>query len=410
MNINVKGLVLLWSLIILLPSIIFINLSQSSYASGMVCSCLSIVGLYYSIKHGRKNDIYFSISELRAFWGIIFSFIVFHMCLAICLNVSFEPFRAIGSFFILGLMVVAACLVVLILQGSSLENFNLSLMKLLWIFAFIALVSGVFNFAPTATYKALNRQVFPFLEPSHFALAIAPYFLWILNIQTKGIFKILVVLGALFLLVFINNLTLLCLILLASGLSIRYYYFIGILLIVGAVLYFGNVDLTYYTRRVDLNDSNMSTLVWIQGWEEAWINFENTFGLGVGFQQFGVVDLQGDAADLLYKLNNGEYLNRYDGGTFASKVIGEFGILGIGFIMLICIRIARSIFFLKSYNPESKQTKLLFFHCCIAYFCIEVFVRSTSYIAPGFFIFMVGLIGLKVDSSNRLIERKLILD
>lgn len=152
-------------------------------------------------------------------------------------------------------------------------------------------------------------------------------------------------------------------------------------------------DATYYVKRVDIEDNNLSTLVWLQGWEEAYLDIKRTSGFGIGFQQFGVKEPEGESASAIFFLTK-VYLNRYDGGTFGSKLIGELGIFGFIILIIILMKIYRSLLFLKRISiSNTVSTHLVFYHCCVSYFILEIFVRSMSFIAPGFFMFMVGIIG-----------------
>lgn len=218
--------------------------------------------------------------------------------------------------------------------------------------------------------------------------------------------KVLLVIYGLVVLFFTSNLTLAFLLLLSASLAFgvkKLSLFIPLLVL---LIIASNYDLNYYSKRIDLQNENLSTLVWLQGWEEAYLNFKESYGLGVGFQQFGVSDPKGDAANTILMLTT-NYMNRYDGSTFSTKLIGEFGILGIIIIGFCTWRCFRSYLFLKNLNINESY-KLIFFHSCIVYFVIELFIRSMSYISPGFFIFMVGCLGVYLRNREKKVVEKLI--
>jgi len=194
----------------------------------------------------------------------------------------------------------------------------------------------------------------------------------------------------------IVNLTLACLIIIGAFLAFGLKQFLPFLLVITVLSSQFNFDTDYYTNRLSDKDetNNISRLVWVQGWEEAQINFYETDGLGVGFQQFGINTPKGETSrTILYLLK--DYTNILDGGTFGAKLLGEFGIFGLVLIGLIVYQSTKSLFFLRSKkNILLNSPQLIFYHCCIAYFILELCVRSMSYMAPGFFMFMVGINGV----------------
>ena len=401
MKINIRIVLLIFGILIFIPSLIFILLDQPSYASGMIVSCVIIIIIYQCIKHHLPISTIANNRILFKYFSVGLLLIIIHGSIAFFITYDFSINRFLGSILIIILILVTIGCVINILFNTSEKSFEIILKTISLFFAIITVSSGMLRFAPLSQYYLLNRHVFPFLEPSHYALIIAPYFLWILAIQKETYMKIIILLFISTLLLFISNLTLVCLIGLGAFLSFGYKKFALFIVIMGLIIYLGGFDLIYYTKRADINDANLSTLVWIQGWEESWINFVRTYGIGVGFQQFGVAEPKGDAAQSLYVMFNNEYLNRYDGGTFGSKLIGEFGFLGIACISWILLQIYKSFKYLRKVYEIPYSPRIIFFHCCIAYFCIEIFVRSTSYIAPGFFIFMIGIIGVNIVKVNR---------
>lgn len=391
-------LLLVFGICLFIPSLIFVVLKQPSYASGIVCSTSLIILIsLYKVQYIDSLSAKYCLKI-----GIISAIIlVFHGFIAFLITKQLDFQRFLGSVFLLLLMFFCGYRFVVILNNTSPKYFSRSLNFILFILLILSFSGGVLSYIPFSYYETLNKPIFPFMEPSHFSLIIAPFFLWAIVTRKKKIHKILIILYALFILTFTSNLTLVSVIflgiLLAFGLK-KFALFIPMLLLIVSVLSF---DLGYYTKRVDIEDNNLSTLVWLQGWEEAYINFGDSFGFGIGLQQFGVIDPKGDAANMILGLTE-DYMNRYDGGTFASKLIGEFGIFGGGIIFFLLSKIYQSLLFLKGFSlSRNESVILIFYHCCVSYFVIEIFVRSMSYIAPGFFMFMVGLIGITLHNRRQ---------
>ena len=143
------------------------------------------------------------------------------------------------------------------------------------------------------------------------------------------------------------------------------------------------------------NDSeNLSALVWMQGWENAWLMLKNTYGLGVGFQQFGINGLSGHATETIAYLRASEEnstLNQLDGGTLGAKIVGEFGILGIAIVFFLTRISILSIIRIKNDLSIMNNSIYLFSLCVISIYLIELFARSMSYISHTTFLFLFAL-------------------
>lgn len=403
LSIKTKTLLVLFTCYLFIPSLILAVLSQPSYATGILLFSTIVIAIGIYLKSQNKIRKYSLSKKILTRVIVFFSFLFIHSITVLLFVGEFETPRFLGTIFLFVLMLLSAYLFTLIIENTSEFTFNKSLKYILYLFIVILISSGVLKYNPLqSSYTFFNRPLFPFIEPSHFALIFAPFYLWIIISQKKVIVRIFIVLLSTTLLFYIENLTLVCLISIgayfAFGLKKIWYFLLPFIYVIP----FLDLNLDYYTSRVDLSFSNenISTLVWLQGWQEASIYFKNTQGIGIGFQQFGVSDPKGDIANTVYYLLD-FYTNRHDGGTFGAKLVGEFGIIGIVIILIMMYQIIKSFLFLsklKTGAPKSYQ--LIFYHCCIFYFVLELFVRSTSYVAPGFFIFLVGLIGVSIKKAN----------
>jgi hypothetical protein len=161
------------------------------------------------------------------------------------------------------------------------------------------------------------------------------------------------------------------------------YFLLFILILVPAAL---SQDLTYYVERLDFSaeNENLSTLVFLQGWEmigEAW---ERSAGIGLGFQQLGVFGTDVPAADLIV-LIFGENLNILDGGFIFAKITSELGgfavVLLLGYMWLAArgCKILRQT--LSSGLAAHQVVDVLAASSVLSY-VVEMFVRGAGYFTP----------------------------
>ena len=91
--------------------------------------------------------------------------------------------------------------------------------------------------------------------------------------------------------------------------------------------------------------ANLSSLVWLNGWSQAYNYLVATRGLGVGFNQMGCekfVNL-GQFSSLMYT-NLGVVLNSQDGSFMAAKLLTELGLFGLLLVIFLMAVSIKSIF------------------------------------------------------------------
>jgi hypothetical protein len=249
--------------------------------------------------------------------------------------------------------------------------------------------------APPIGPQASPKAVIVFAEPSHFALAYLPILLFRISIAKRHS-QILLLAMAFALAIGLQSLTMIAGLLLVSALLLRSISLAIALVILAA----GSlaVDLTYYSSRLAFSSdtTNLSTLVFLQGWENAILNFGETAGIGVGFQQFGIAGSIGGMADKIVEIL-GSNISLRDGGSTSTKLIGEFGVLGIVAIVALVRIIARGALYLRRCQRQParlRDQRSLFFYSFLVTYTIELFVRGTGYFAPGSFFAAIALISL----------------
>lgn len=131
----------------------------------------------------------------------------------------------------------------------------------------------------------------------------------------------------------------------------------------------------------------------------ALLAFRESGWWGGGFQQFGMLGLDGELSDRLAALKLGDQ-NLYDGGSSAAKIIGElgfWGFVGLFFYLLLCMR---CIIFLR-HGDRPRKTIDIFFAACIVALLIELFVRGVRYFSTGFFLATTAVIGLDLRKARK---------
>jgi hypothetical protein len=80
---------------------------------------------------------------------------------------------------------------------------------------------------------------------------------------------------------------------------------------------------------------NVSSLVYVQGWQDTWFNLKRTHGLGLGVNMMGCGVLPDvSARDALALIELGD-INSTDGSFMFSKVVSEAGVVGIALYAVI---------------------------------------------------------------------------
>jgi hypothetical protein len=385
-----------------MPSLVMVQFAVSSLAVGAVLSYILILSilLVFGIPVG------FSKSPSKIF--IIYSLALFIHGSVVCIfSANFDFYRFIGSYLVFSLMYTSILVFKNLFDLNFFTNYiiNKTIISMFKLIVFFGVVAFFLNISPNIKYSQLNKGVFPFFEPSHFGLSVSPFLFYYINSNINKFSKAFFLFIFISFLVVINNLTILVVTVFAIFFMLKgkKEYFLGFVLLFPTLILiiFNNVD--YYSSRMIQNDSdNLSTLVWLQGWENALIMFKRTFGLGVGFQQFGIGGLSGNATEAISILRAGDEnstLNQLDGGTLGAKIIGEFGLIGIIVVVYITKLCVLSIYRLKFDDRVKFNSIQLFSLCIISSFLIEIFVRSMSYISNPMFFFLMALTILKCSKN-----------
>jgi len=138
---------------------------------------------------------------------------------------------------------------------------------------------------------------------------------------------------------------------------------------------------------------NISSLVYVQGWQDAWYNLRRTHGMGLGLNMMGCGSLPDvSARDVLALLGLGD-ANAQDGSFLFAKIVSEAGVGGIVFYIVVIWwwvqlekklrRVSKS----PARFAAAAQAALMF---C---FVTSSFIRSAGYFGGGLLLWVVAVSG-----------------
>jgi len=251
-----------------------------------------------------------------------------------------------------------------------------------------------------------------FDEPSHLGFSLFPCFLILLassnNLKSNiGLFSL-----ALCVILSPSSTLLLEVITISILMVIKmrnfYHLFIILIatLIIGSTNLLGHSPMDFIDKISQIypatNNSNMSSLVYLQGWQDAYANLKNSHGFGLGFNMMGCDPLPATEARLILEEHfNAAKLNSQDGSFLLSKGISEFGIFFI-FFMLYSLFILFKVYkmHLSSSAPALKKVYAIWGMIIFASL-FSMIVRSSSYFTGNFPLLILALFA--VIYSNRFL-------
>jgi len=390
MKVRVNKLFIVIISFLFLPSFIKIVGGASSMAVGVFVSCLISI-----VISGTKLP---RLGNPKFIGVLIISLVVTHMIVNLFLELNDFSLKKLLSWVILFVMVLSGYFSTKLYDKET--NVK-EIIKWISIGTFCFAIVGVFVKFPFIGYEKFKGSVFPFSEPSHLAITTdAILFALALFSESKKrafIILLVLVLGALF-----PSLILIVFALLMIGVfyvkNLQSFLIISIIIILLLIVIIPSTDfLTYFIQRLSFEktNTNQTALVYMQGWEDAIIGFKESNGLGIGFQNMGTLP-PGDFGKIILRTAH-SFKNRNDGGFLASKIICEFGMLGILIIGYYLILFYRSVDFIrkrtvkKTFIVDEFEPALLFSHCIIIVFFIEIFARGYGYFSPGGVLFFMAL-------------------
>jgi hypothetical protein len=387
--------------VIFIPPALFYFGLASSHTAGTFLVCLALLACRFARLYGADGSRGAPVLGDR---GVVFAFglVGLHLVIAATFE-PLAPLRAAASLVPLGLLLLGGGTLASMLFAVPARRLHQGLRLCLLLLCLLA-VLGVMGIAPPSSL-AWRKPVFPFSEPSHFALAYVPLLMYG-AVTTNGARRAAFLLLCVACTVLIQSLTLLAGFALVALATIRWHVMLLGLVLMGAVG--SQLDLSYYIERLDFSGdrTNLSNLIYLQGWQMVGESWERSSGFGLGFQQLGTVPTEVPAAQILRAIREGDDANPFDGSFVFAKFGSEFGIFAFVLVAMYLWVAARSLRRLReAARDRSRMTPVgILAHCLIVSYFIELFVRSNGYFTPAALL-LITAFGLLARERRSALSR-----
>ncbi|MBW6511781.1 MAG: hypothetical protein K0A93_06640 [Desulfuromonadaceae bacterium] len=386
--------ILLVLIIFLIPSFMFVVFNLSSLSVGLLVSAIFVLIINFKIILSIDLSLKKSILCLAIFLLLLIpSFYQYYM---------FNIIKPLGSFSFI-LIIISSYIFSHKIEKMTFNVLSKSLFIVL-IFLFSLGWLSILLPIKIGPYAFVSKSVFPFSEESHYALSVG--LLGVGYVATgERSSSFFVILNLIFFSIIFPSLTMLLfsvlsIILLSLRMNILKIILLIMILSLLAMPITSKffLDSDYFTSRLSFSETrNLTTLVFLQGWSLAYQNFIKTNGFGLGFQMLGFPGTQlTPFTEIIEKIDVGSETNLSDGGFLASKIIAEFGIVGI-LILLMYMKfiikfIIENYFYWKDLKNNrycyglNKSKKTLLLSAILFGFIVEFFFRGYGYFSPGLFL------------------------
>lgn len=374
----------------LVPTSIFYIVGTSSQAPGIAFVSLAVC-MAAAIGLTARPSIHQMTAGL-AFIGIVAVFLLSHGIVASV----FQPLEV-------GRELLSLALLVMMLLGAFVLSFTIfayndaatrRAISLLFLLFILIGFAGVAEIRPIEAVYAV-RPVFPFTEPSHYALTFTPLLL-AFCVSNRRFLRIAALLIAYIVAYLLQSLSLV-----VGTTIVAFFCLPAIPLIAGTVafvLMIELVDISYFLDRLDLSydSGNLSVLVYIQGWELAAEAIARTHWWGIGFQQLGFGPINSPTADIVYRLA-GTDTNLKDGGFTLAKILAEFGAFGVVLMVFYTAAMLRCGWLLRTIatGTRSADVSVILALSLVAGFGVEAFVRGIGYFSGSTILLLSALFFLQ---------------
>lgn len=376
--------------VLLLPTLTFYFGASSSMALGTALAAVIVVLIQAAGRTPPPKNMGGTASPRRVFalLACLFGIVVLHLLAASLLS-TIQWSRALLSLLPLGLTVAASAALAQYLSAAPSPALHRALMRCFIALCVVALL-GMVGLAPPS-FQTYTKPVFPFTEPSHFALAFTPLLLYA-SVTSTGRWRMVCLLVGFAFAALLQNLTLVVSCMLAMLTSLRFGRTTVLVVVLAATA--AQLDLTYFASRLDFTaeNQNLSALVYLQGWQLIGESWKHSAGIGLGFQQLGTQGTEVDAAQLIQAVL-GDNLNVLDGGFTLAKLASELGFLGVGICGAYLVVAWRSwrVLHNVAFGAVKASPVEAFAHCAIVGYLVEMFVRGGGYFTATGFLLLTGL-------------------
>lgn len=371
------------------PSFVMTAFGQSSMAAGltlyMVALCLYFVGhLSFLFLQLNRSGVTGGLTLILS----VLLFVLVHAAIPFFSSSLFDVERFFVSYIVLFIMTMAAWVFAYIVTRVDTITVSRLVEQALW----FLLINATLGITELRLFSQMSsKPVGLFSEPSHLALVLAPLLVYACakELRWHRLFIVFFFVWSLF----IQNLTTLSVVILCLTILFRFNVprlLLIMLVAAGLVL----ADLDYFTSRLLItNESeNLSVLVLLQGWDIAREMLDVTSNWGAGFQQFGFLDIFSDISIKISSFSE-ENLNLFDGGSTASKLVGEFGIFAITALLIYVVFFFWAFRKLRQTRANRMPGGRLFLISCLFAFVIELFIRGVGYFSPTSFLALSAVMG-----------------
>jgi hypothetical protein len=382
-------------LVTLLPTSVFYVFATSSQAPGVALVSAISLGLAALgiIRHPNTKQTFSALATI----ALISIAILSHALIAYYLQ-PFDFSRTIQSLMLLALMLTGAYFLRFAVFDCE-DNVVVNAITGVFL-VFLAIgVAGILDIQPIASATSYN-PVFPFTEPSHYALTFAPI-LFFICVTRNLAFRLFALLAALVIAYLLESLSLVVGVTLVGLVTLPVPY----LAVVGSVvtIAIGILDITYFTDRLDLSydSGNLSVLVYLQGWELATDSVARTSGWGIGFQQLGFGPINSPTADVILRLA-GNDTNLKDGGFTLAKATSEFGIFGFAAIIAFGVMAVRAAWMLRAIALGHRRVSMsaALAMSIICGYAVEAFIRGIGYFSGSTMLLLAAILYANASKSS----------
>lgn len=349
---------------------------------------VSFLTLGATIRSHQARDI--SLLDARAnglLIGALLIGLVFLHGFAASSYTAIDYHRFSISLAILCILLAGGAAIGLAFRTATPEDLNSASWICFWFFAGVILLR-LLKLEPDA--QAFPKAMFPYTETSHFALAFGPIYLYrcVTAHRRNRLFWILF--GFTLALV-LKSATLIAFALGAAVLSRRLTVTLLVTLI--GVVAGAASHLSYFAERAELSthSSNLSALVYLQGWQFVIHSLELSHGWGLGFQQLGVHPFHLAVTRIIQQLANGTPLNSMGGSFIFSKLASEFGIFGILLGIVYLYYTLQTVKTIRNCRTAQRETLP---RCIVIAFGVDMFLRGTGYFYGAPLLFLASIVSL----------------
>ena len=381
-------------LFLILPSLLRFLLPVSSMSAGVAVGATSVI--FLKLRTLKFSWEYFlSNSILLLLIGIAAST---HFAFAAMLS-PVNGSRFVFSLLLALLLIVAAIVVSPVVFGSMHVNGRPE--RAIFFILILSALFGIVGIQPSGV-DVYTKPVFPFTEPSHFALVFTPILLW-MSVTARGVFPYVYIIFGLIIAVLLQNVTMVVGVILTAAVCLPVFRFLLVSFVMAGAAVALNSDLSYFSDRISFasESSNLSALVYLQGWQLIEESLSNSMGWGLGFQQLGENETSVQAALMINAILKTDS-NISDGGFMLVKVVSEFGIFGIVAVAIyfhLFVASFRRLRHVALNNIDCPAGKVLALAITVTY-VIELLIRGIGYFSGTGFLLISAIVYLYSGTSH----------